>query len=192
MDFTALSHLLMAELGAKTRALVALDGPGGCGKSTIARHLADDLSLRVSIVQGDDFYAPMAEDVRESLAADQGFERYFDWERMRDEVLAPLSEGNPARYRRYDWGRNELADWLELAPVGIVIVDGVYSFRPELRRFYDFAIWVDTPKKECLERLAQRGENSGEWIRRWRDAEDYYVAQTDPVSAASAVVSGVA
>ena len=116
--------------------------------------------------------------------------RYFDWERMGRELLEPLSRGARARYQRYDWGTNELAEWIDRPAEGILLIDGVYSFRPELREFYGYSIFVDTPKSECLARLAKRGENTDEWIRRWRAAEDYYLTNIDTPSAVSVVVSG--
>ena len=64
---------------------------------------------------------------------------------MREELLHPLSRGNLAQYQRYDWGLNHLADWIDVPAFGIVLVDGVYSYRPELRGLYDFSIfgvWV--------------------------------------------------
>ena len=62
---------------------------------------------------------------------------------------------------------------------------------PEWRNLYGYSIFVDTPKAECLARLFKRGENTGEWIRRWRAAEDYYLMHIDTVSAVSVVVSGI-
>ena len=39
-----------------------------------------------------------------------------------------------ARYQRYDWGMNQLAEWIDQPAEGIILIDGVYSFRPELRK----------------------------------------------------------
>ena len=189
MDVNVLSSRLVSELGSNSLLVVALDGPGGAGKSTIARELSETCNL-ISIVHGDDFYAPMVEEVRRALTPENGYKRYFDWARMCSQLLEPLSRGDRARYQRYDWGVNQLAEWVTQPAVGIILIDGVYSFRPELRKFYGYSIFVDTPKAECLARLAKCGENSGEWIRRWRAAEDYYLTHIDTASAVSVVVSG--
>ena len=188
MDVDVLSSRLVSELGSNRRLVVALDGPGGAGKSTIARRLRETCNL-ISIVHGDDFYAPMEEHARRALTPEHGYMKYFDWVRMRSELLEPLSRGDRARYQRYDWGINQLAEWIDQPAEGIILIDGVYSFRPELRGFYGYSIFVDTPKGECLARLVKRGD-ADEWIRRWRAAEDYYLTHIDTASAVSVVVSG--
>ena len=154
MDVSGLSSRLVSELGSNRLLVVALDGPGGAGKSTIARKLSETCNL-ISIVHGDDFYAPMEEHTRSALTPKNGYMRYFDWARMRSELLEPLSRGDRARYRRYDWGINQLTEWIDQPAEGIVLIDGVYSFRPELRKFYGYSIFVDTPKAQCLARLVK-------------------------------------
>ena len=52
MDITVLSSRLVSALGSNGCLAVALDGPGGAGKSTLARKLRESCNL-VSIVHGD-------------------------------------------------------------------------------------------------------------------------------------------
>ncbi|GAB2571762.1 AAA family ATPase [Streptomyces capparidis] len=175
--------------GAGTR-IVAVDGAGGSGKTTLAREVARRVA-GVRLVHGDDFYRPMPEAERRELDAEGGYRWYFDWERLAAEVLRPLRDGGgPVRYRRYDWGSGDLGERAEVAPGGLVVVEGVYAARPELADLYDLTVYVDTPREVCLERLRARGENSEEWILRWRAAEDHYLATTDPASRADVVVRG--
>jgi len=178
-------------------ALVAIDGTGGSGKSTLAAALARHLSRagRTAIVHGDDFYRPMAAPERLLLSPREGYDQYFDWQRLRDQVLAPLAAGQPARYQRYDWPAGQLAagEPQHLSPSGTVLVEGVYTARPELAHFYDLTILVDTPRDVCLRRLRQRGHDHGpgNWIERWRAAEDHYLATTSPASRLDMTVTGL-
>lgn len=96
-----------SELTHEGFALVAIDGLGGAGKSTLARALQADLAA-VIIVQMDDFYRPMLERRREQLSPVEGFDQFFDWQRLRDEVLAPLRAGRTAHFRPYDWDRGTI------------------------------------------------------------------------------------
>jgi uridine kinase len=170
--------------------LVAVDGAGGTGKSTLARELAllrDD----VAVVEGDDFYRPLAESTRAALTPIEAVDLLFDWERLRDETLAPLLRGESARYRRYDWQAERLGS--EIATVaggGVVVVEGVYVARPALRGYYDLIVVVDAPRHLCLERQIARGENEPGQIARWRAAEEWYLERQDPRRGADLVIDG--
>ena len=170
--------------------IVAIDGAGGAGKSTLANGIQAAYGDS-SIVQVDDFYRPLSDEQRAALDPHRGYERYFDWRRMRDSALAPLRAGTAARYRRYDWTTNRLAEWIKVAPCAIVMVEGVYSTRPELRRLIDVAIFVDTPRAERRHRMAARGQNPQDWIDRWMAAEDWYLENIMPAQHADLIVEGI-
>ncbi|OUD04028.1 hypothetical protein CA983_06335 [Streptomyces swartbergensis] len=97
------------------------------------------------VVHGDDFYRPMDAEERAGLDPVQGYHRYFDWQRLREEVLAPLAAGRDAGYRRYDWPTGTLApdEIHTVSRSGIVVVEGVYAARPELTDYYDLVVYVD-------------------------------------------------
>ncbi|WP_328792625.1 MULTISPECIES: uridine kinase family protein [unclassified Streptomyces] len=169
--------------------IVAIDGTGGSGKTTLAAAVAGHLDGAV-IVHVDDFYRPMPDRERELLDAEQGYHRYFDWERLRDQVLIPLRGDQAARYQLYDWNTGQLGAWREIASGTVVIVEGVYSTRPELAHYYHLTAYVDTPRSVCLQRVRARGENPEAWIRRWRAAEDHYLHTTWPQTRAKLLVRG--
>jgi uridine kinase len=177
-------------------ALVAIDGPGGSGKSTLAAELSARLQGQgqVTVVHGDDFYRPMPAEERLLLSPPDGYRLYFDWQRLRDQVLAPLAAGTPGRYQRYDWPSGTLAagEAHQVPRSGTVIVEGVYTARPELASYYDLTIWVDTPKQTCMRRLNNRGHDHGpgNWNVRWRAAEEHYCAATQPRTRLDLTVSG--
>lgn len=162
--------------------IVGIDGCGGAGKSRLATEVRVALASRgrdVSVVPMDDFYLPSA--LRTGTLALNSIGSAFDWQRLRDEVLAPLTAGQPGRYQRYDWPSDALADWRDVPP-GIVIVEGVYSTRLELEEFYDLTVWVECPRPV---RLARGIERDGEaarriWEEEWMPAEDRYVNEQSP------------
>ena len=178
-------------------ALVAIDGTGGAGKSTLAAALARHLDGpgRAAIVHGDDFYRHMPARERLLLSPQEGYHQYFDWQRLRDQVLAPLASGQPARYQRYDWPAGQIAagEMHHLHPCGTVLVEGVYTARPELADYYDLTILVDAPRDVCLQRLHQRGHDHGpgNWNERWRAAEEHYLAATSPATRLDMTVKGL-
>jgi uridine kinase len=73
----------------------------------------------------------------------------------------------------------------------MAIVEGVYATRPELAPYYHLTTYVDTPREVCLQRMRARGQDSEEWITRWRAAEDFYLQTTWPQTRAQLLVRGV-
>lgn len=177
-------------------ALVSIDGTGGSGKSTLTAEVGKCLGgeIAVTVVHGDDFYRPMPAEDRLLLSAEDGYDQYFDWQRLRDQVLIPLTSGTAGQYQRYDWPAGTLAAGeLHHAPrSGVVIVEGVYTARPELAGYYDLTVWVDTPREICMRRLDERGDDHGpgNWSERWRAAEEHYLAVTRPAGRLDLTVTG--
>lgn len=173
--------------------VIGIDGPGGSGKSTLARALAGRL-LGASIVQFDDFYRRRNERRSGPGDGDGEIGMDFDWRRVRAQVLEPLAKDKSARFQRYDWNEDRLADWHEIRPGGIVIVEGIYSIRRELRHYYDFMIWVDAPHDVRLGRGVERdGEDARTmWSESWMPEEDRYIALFDPRTHADLVADGTA
>jgi uridine kinase len=170
--------------------LVAIDGIGGAGKSTLAGAVA--ARLGATIVEGDDFYRDMPAAERNALSAAQGADRYFDHQRLRAEVLAPLRRGRPARYLRYDWdaGRLGSAQAVVAADAELLLVEGVYTSRRQLRDLLDMVVWVETSPQLCHARMLERDQNPVEWIGRWQAAERYYVEAEQPAARADIVFAG--
>jgi uridine kinase len=181
-----LDRLTSAANGRRT--IVCIEGLGGSGKSTLAAALVK-ARPDMQLVHGDDFYGPEQRDWR-SWTPRQGYERYFDHRRLERELLLPIRRGDVARFRRYDWPSNALNGWIEVQPHGVVLVEGVYLLRGSLRPYWDFSVYVATPRHLRLSRAYARGENAAGWIERWAAAEDYFEAVERPADAADIVVPG--
>jgi uridine kinase len=171
--------------------VVGIDGRGGAGKSTLAERMGNALG-DTTVVQFDDFYRPAAERMKRHESGDDEVGGDFDWRRIRDQVLKPLAVDALARYQRYDWDLDRLAEWHVVEPGGVVIVEGSYSTRPELRDFYELTIWVDAPHELRLLRGIQRdGEQArSRWLDEWMPEEDRYVAFANPEAHADFVLDG--
>ncbi|RSD26821.1 uridine kinase family protein [Mesobacillus subterraneus] len=170
--------------------LIGVDGCGGSGKSTFSRELRESLA-NVTVVHKDDFYLPSGNIIKDRpenkpIGAD------FDWRRLREQVLEPLSSNQEGHYQRYDWNEDRLAEFHTVPVGGIVIIEGVYSTRDELQDFYDLKIWVECPRELRLARGIERdGEGAREmWEANWMVGEDMYVEQQKPLERADIVLSG--
>jgi uridine kinase len=169
--------------------LVGIDGPGGAGKSALAREL-ELLRDDVAIIAGDDFYRPLSESTRAALTPLEAVDLSFDWERLRDEALAPLLRGEEASYRRYDWGSERLGEEVAtVAASGVIVVEGTYTARPALRGYLDLIVVVEAPRELRIARMLER-DDAPDLIARWQAAEDWYFERQDPRRVAGLVVVG--
>ncbi len=160
-----------------TTRIVAIDGGGGAGKSTLAKKLAAELDGAI-IVHADDFIP--------------GGEAAPDWwQRLHKQVLVPLSKNEPARYQRFDWGANKLAEWHDVEPGGTVILEGVTSLRKEFQPYLSYGIWIDTPHEVRLERGVERdGEHMRDKWHQWMSWDEQYFNEERPDRVADIVVDG--
>jgi len=171
--------------------VVGIDGQGGSGKSTLARELVQDLPLKVAVVKGDDFYSDTLDEAKALLNPEEGYEDYFDWRRLRSDILGCARDNSPTlRYKQYDWNIAAMGEWLEIPIPEVLIVEGVYTLRPELRDYFDVTVFVQTSETTRLQRQSSRGENTRFWISRWVAAEDLYVAREKPWEWADVLLDG--
>lgn len=155
--------------------LVAVDGPGGAGKSTLAEHIAARCDAQ--LVHTDDFAS---------------WENQLDWwPQLERQVLEPLAHTRRARYQRYDWDSRQLAEWHAVEPGGIVVVEGVSSARAAMRDRLSLSIWVETPPDVRLTRgLRRDGPDAAGLWQRWMAAEDAHFEADRTREHADVVVRG--
>ena len=133
--------------GGGGRVLAALDGPCASGKTTLAGQAARQLGCRLAQPGGN-----------------------VDWERVRDQVLAPLSRGEPARFSPYRCHTGAYGPPVSLSPAPLVLVEGVYALHPALRDFYRLRIFLEATWPVRRARLLDRGgpellaRFQGEWV----------------------------
>ena len=159
-----------------TTGIIAIDGCGGSGKSTLADELSSALD-HCPIIHTDDFAS---------------WDNPLNWQdRMLAQVLRPLSQNHRARYQRYDWGQHALAEWHDVPPQPVVILEGVSALRKAFRPYLSFGIFVSTPQKIRLERgLARDGEGMRDQWLSWMAAEDAYLASDKPQNFADICLDG--
>ena len=108
-------------------------------------------------------------------------------------ILSPLSNNHKGYYQVYDWQTGKLGTWKSVVPNGILIVEGVYSTRRELRQYYDLTIFVSAKYETCLQRGMDRdGASSKEkWTKEWMPEEMEYIgSEHDPRTSADIEIDG--
>lgn len=146
--------------------LVAVDGHAGSGKSTFAVRLAEALG-GAPVLRLDDIASHDA---------------LFDWtERLRRQIIGPLSRGETARYETYDWHARRFGPEIRtLAPEPVVLVEGVGAGRRALRPFLARLLWMELPRDEAWGRGRRRdGTVQSDFWDGWEPAERRHFAE-DP------------
>lgn len=138
--------------------VVGIDGPAGSGKTTLAARLAEALG-GAPVVHMDDLY-PGWDGLAEAPA------RLLEW------VLEPLSRAEPAAYRRWDWGAGRYAEWHDVPPDPVLVVEGCGCGVRAAARHLSLLIWVQAPEAIRMRRGLQRdGATFAPHWRRWAEQE---------------------
>ncbi len=179
----------------RSRVLIALDGRGGAGKSTLARELVRRIP-RSAHVEHDWFHLPK-DQVSEG--------RRIDHERLIAEVISPFRSGaRELRFLRYNWGYLAgIPDGYHETPISvrdvdIVVIEGVETLHRSLASHFDLRVWVDTPPELSLERGMRRDieENhlDPERVRaawkEWSERESESLARDDRRARANVIIKG--
>ncbi|MCI9887714.1 AAA family ATPase [Micrococcales bacterium 31B] len=151
--------------------LVAIDGCGGAGKTTLASALARDLrerALAVEVVGVDDF-------------SHAGVETW-DHEAFRLEVVGPALAARPFEYRVWRWDAAEPVGVRRVGACDVLVVEGVSSSATAARVPWDVTVWVEASELVRWRRLSARdGDDlAGVWSDSWWPSEQRYVEADDP------------
>lgn len=160
-----------------TSRLLCVDGPGGSGKTTLARAVADRTGA--ALVHLDHLYDGWSglPTVGEQLGP----------------LLLPLADGRPGHYRRYDWHARAYAETVEVGvpASGLLVLEGVGAGAAAYADLQTVLVWVEVPRELRLARgLARDGEHlRDEWVA-WQAAEDAHLAGERTRERADLVVDG--
>ena len=169
--------------------VVAVDGPGASGKSTIARQLAQ--ATGAALVHTDDFFRWPPCSAGASAPGQMTIESYYDWRRIRIEALEPLRARAKATFRQFDWDTGTVQNGLvTVEPGELVVLEGVFSSAPQLGDLIDRSVFVETAQAERFRRLRAR-VSPDEWDDGWLAAEQAYFDTLRPPGSFSLVVPGV-
>ncbi|WP_136707525.1 uridine kinase [Agromyces sp. H66] len=194
----AIAQLVHDSVPSDRRALVAIDGVDGSGKSTFARALARDITTRpVVLIHADDFLNPASIRHRRGRSSPEGFWLdSYDYDALAREVLRPLRPSGDGRYRARSYDRatdTGTRPALRRAPRhALVLIEGLFLHRDGLVAAWDFSVFLDVPFPETARRMAARDGSHPDpdhaSMRRYMDGQRLYFAAARPWERASIVV----
>ncbi|QYN34846.1 uridine kinase [Pseudonocardia sp. DSM 110487] len=160
-----------------TTRLVCIDGPSGSGKTTLAARLATALG-EPPVLHMDDIYPGW-----DGLAASVPL--------LYEQVVAPLAEGRPACYRRYDWHRGEFAEAHDLGLPELLVVEGAGCGARVIAERTVLMVWIEAPRDERFRRgIARDGETYRPHWERWARQEAVHFAAEGTARRADIRVDG--
>jgi uridine kinase len=172
--------------------IIAVDGCGGAGKSTLCHALAAKIEpwANSQVLTLDEFYRPISAIQRSQLQQLQARAAYFNVEAFKHNVLSPLHGGLGASYKPFHWLDGEQDQAVELLPTGVLIVDGVFSFSKPLRDLIHLSIFVDTSLPVRKQRLLARPQLDSQWVSHWQATESWHHQHEHTSTAVDFVLSG--
>lgn len=186
------------------RVRVGIDGHSAAGKTSFGHELGRALAgrdrrvLRASL---DDFKRPWRDRFRYDRATGEGYYRNaFDHEAIRRLLLDPAAPGGDGVVALC--GIDPLtqvdhsATTVTLASDAVLVVDGVFAFRPELDDAWDVRIWLDVdPERSVARGIARDAAQDGGVVAsealhrdRYLASELVYLRKVDPRARADVVV----
>jgi uridine kinase len=183
---------------------VAIDGVDAAGKTTLADELAPRIEafgrpvIRASI---DGFHNPASVRRRRGPLSPEGYYHdSFDHRSLVTVLLEPLGPGGTRVYRRavFDFRIDRPVDapTEQAEPNAVLLLDGVFLLRPELRGHFDFSVFVHADFAVTVARAEVRDASlfgSAEKVRqryeaRYVPGQRMYLADTQPARIASVVL----
>ena len=179
--------------------IVAIDGLGGAGKTTLVKNIENELKNKctVSVIHIDDHI--VESNKRYNTGSDEWYEYYYlqwDIEIIRDDLLRKIhnnyTELNLPFYDKF-YDRTVLKN-ITIASDSIVLIEGVFLLREEWGTFYDYTIFVDCPREIRYERVLNRDSYIGDYRarlskykKRYWPGEEYYLKTENPIKKADKI-----
>jgi uridine kinase len=195
----ALSDEILHNYG-KGRAIVAVDGLDGAGKTLFADALAAQLGVghravfRASI---DDFHQSRARRYARGRDSAEGFYRdSYDYPTFKRMLTEPFRTGwiGSFNLRAFDLKRDIPFEpkWSSGPEDALLVVDGIFLNRPELRGIWNYSIWLEVDPAVALARVkardAQEFEHDIANPERYSGGQALYLAEAKPIEAATAII----
>lgn len=138
--------------------LVCIDGPAGSGKTTLAAAV-ESAAGSAHVVHCDELL--------------EGWTGLPGLAATVADLLAPLAAGRPSRWTRWDWVADQWAESHPVEPGGLLVLEGVGSWSPQVADLVGVLVWVEAGPDLRLDRgMTRDGEGMREHWLRWQVDEE--------------------
>ena len=152
----------------KSHPVIAIDGPAGAGKTTLAHEIFLALSpkMSVNVIHMDDLYDGWDNALTDDLT----------------QILCHLSAQHhsqlPAKLSRYNWVTSSFDPAEVIAPSDLLILEGVGSGDKSLQDQFAALIWIDIDPEIGVQRVIERdGPGVSIQMQKWLGTQQQYFSQ---------------
>jgi len=152
----------------KSQPVIAIDGPAGAGKTTLAHEIFLALSpkMSVNVIHMDDLY--------------DGWENALtnDLSRILQYLAGQHQSQNPANLSRYNWATSSFDPTEVIEPADLLILEGVGSGDKSLQDQFAALIWIDIDPNIGVQRVTERdGPGVTNQMQKWLGTQQQYFSQ---------------
>ena len=163
-----------------TQPVIAIDGPAGAGKTTLAHDikLALAQSYAITEIHMDDLYDGWDNALTTQLSD------------VLTHLVTAHKKSLPISLSSYDWHAGAFSPVAEIAKSELLILEGVGSGQRAIRDSLTALIWIDIDATEGLVRVLQRDGNEIEnRMRKWLTTQEQHFAVEGTQNAADFVLT---
>ena len=185
----------------KGRTIVAVDGIDVAGTASFADDLAHAMRLKGHAVfraSIEGFHRPRVDRYARGRDSPEGFYRdSYDYLTFQRSLIEPFRMGGSTGFvaAAFDVARDARVEpvWLTGPADAVLIVDGSFLNRPELRGLWNYSIWLEVAEYEATRRRAERDSAAPsprpERQLRYSGAQALYEVESKPRTTATAIVN---
>ena len=189
-----------AERAAEQAVLVGISGIDAGGKGFITEKIAkrlQELGWRVATINADDWLNLPEVCLSRHKPAEHFYEHAMRFDEMFDQLIVPLKENRAVSFVAdcADAKGNRRNHSYAFRRIDIVLLEGIFLFKPAYRRHFDLTAWVQCPFDIALERAIERGQEGlppAETIRAFTTiyfpAQRIHFARDNPQGAADFII----
>lgn len=171
---------------------VGIDGVDGAGKTVFGDELTEVLcSYGANVIRAsvDSFHNSRSVRYRLGRTSPEGFFRdSYNYIGLKEVLLGPLGPNGTKRFRRgiFDHTIDRAIEAPEevAVPGSVLVFDGIFLHREELRGYWDFSVFLEVSFDVSIPRGAQRGTGSpdpkADSNRRYVEGQLFYLQTCKP------------
>lgn len=196
--FPCCKRLPPSQQTCRNRAIIAVDGVDGAGKTTFAdqlKPLIENHGRQVLRASVDGFHNPREIRYRRGKSDPLGyFLDSYNYSELKAYLLDPFRSGKGSlATKRFNYRLDAPETIMEKADLSaVLLIDGIFLHREEVLQYWNFSVVLDVPFNVSFQRMAKRDGSDpnpeAESNQRYLKGQQIYFDKCRPLERASIVV----